>query len=96
MFLNLRPCIDFITCCPSAIMCPSLPSLANGELIFVTDMGPPHEFGTEVTYTCDTGYDIAMGKNTRICEGDGSTPVGEWSGTAPICTGEICTPKLLM
>ena len=75
-------------------MCPSLPSLTNGELTFDTDMIAPHEYDTEVTYTCDMGYDIAMGNKSQVCEGDGSTPVGEWSGTTPICTGGMFTLKL--
>ena len=77
-------------------MCPSLPSLINGELTFVTDTIAPHEYDTEVTYMCDTGYDIAMGNDSQICEGDGSTPVGEWSGTTPICTGGIFMQKWLI
>ena len=24
----------------------------------------------------------------RTCTGDGSSPVGQWNGTAPVCTGK--------
>ena len=29
------------------------------------------------------------GDDVRTCIGDGSSPMGQWNGTAPVCTGKI-------
>ena len=69
----------------TAITCPSLPSPTNGGISFTT-VGPS-TYGTLAIYFCDRGYGISGGDMTVMCGGDGSSPVGEWSGSAPNCSG---------
>ena len=45
--------------------------------------------GNGVTYGCDTGYTLA-GAATRTCQADGT-----FSGTAPTCTPNACSPDLV-
>ncbi|XP_064387965.1 uncharacterized protein LOC135336171 isoform X3 [Halichondria panicea] len=73
-----------------AIMCSALTVPSNGAIHFTTDMVAPYEFETEATYSCDLGYDVVQGNETRTCDGDGSTAVGRWSGQTPSCETVMC------
>ena len=42
-------------------------------------------FGSSSSHACDDGF-FLRGNRDRQCGGDGSSPSGTWSGTAPICT----------
>ncbi len=84
----------------TAIMCSALTVPSNGAIHFTTDMVAPYEFETEATYSCDLGYDVVQGNETRTCDGDGSTAVGRWSGQTPSCEskcilGDSCLLKKL-
>ncbi len=68
-------------------MCSLLTVPSNGNIDFATDTTVPYNFDTEATYYCDKGYDIVMGIETRICNGDGTTAVGSWTGRTPSCGG---------
>ena len=46
-----------------------------------------YDNGTTATYQCDSGYELTGGDTVRTCTGDGSSPVGQWNGTAPNCSG---------
>ncbi|XP_064384964.1 uncharacterized protein LOC135333878 isoform X2 [Halichondria panicea] len=72
-----------------AITCPGVPLLVNGVIAY-SDTPAPYDFGTMATYTCDTGYGL-IGDITRTCDGDGSSPNGVWSGSAPTCNSITCT-----
>ena len=37
-------------------------------------------FGSQATYTCNDGFVISSGDDTRTCEAN-----GEWSGSEPTC-----------
>ena len=73
----------------TAITCPGVPLLVNGVIAY-SDTPAPYDFGTMATYTCDTGYGLS-GDITRTCDGDGSSPNGVWSGSAPTCNSITCT-----
>ena len=45
---------------------------------------PPYYFNDDLTYTCDTGYDLSGGDATRTC-----TASGTWSGVAPTCSSRL-------
>ncbi len=47
---------------------------------------PPFDYGTTATYQCNDGYNLANGDIERTCTGNGTTSVGQWSGTAPHCS----------
>ena len=60
------------------ITCPTLQNPVNGR---VTQFGNTQ--GSEATYQCDTGYELAAGASaTRLCGESGL-----WSGEAPVCEG---------
>ena len=69
-------------------MCPDIADPVNGQINFSLDVLAPFDFGTVATYSCCTGFGLNGGDVTRMCEGDGSSSIGEWSGTAPTCVGE--------
>ena len=43
--------------------------------------------GTTATYTCREGFSISAGDEMRACGGNGSSPVGTWSGIEATCSG---------
>ncbi len=40
------------------------------------------------TYSCEPGFELFEGNETRLCLGDESSPRANWSGTPPTCEGE--------
>ena len=40
------------------------------------------------TYSCDSGLLLENGDEVRMCQHDGVSVTGEWSGSAPVCMGE--------
>ena len=77
-----------------AISCSSLDTstLGNGTLTYSTGsvetVEDQYDYGTAATYQCDSGYELTGGDTVRTCTGDGSSPVGQWNGSAPNCTGK--------
>ncbi len=69
------------------ITCPALPIIVNGTIVY-SFLGSTEglKYGTIATYQCNSGYNITSGDRVRTCTGDGSTPSGQWSGTAPQCS----------
>ena len=72
----------------AAISCSTLPAAQNGIFFPSTDVSEPYDYGTTATYQCDSGYELTGGDTVRTCTGNGSSPVGQWNGTAPVCTGK--------
>ena len=72
----------------TAITCQSLGTFANGQIAYSPDTIAPHNFGTVATFTCNTGFRLS-GDMMRTCGGDGSSQSGEWSGSSPVCVGEL-------
>ena len=66
--------------------CPSLTSPPNADV--------RHPIGTEyqstALYTCDSGYERGSGDLARTCGADGT-----WSGSEPVCAGEIASENAL-
>ena len=73
--------------CITAITCEDLLNPPNGDVNFSPDKTAPFDFGTNATYSCGTGFGLSEGNAMRTCDGDGSSPIGEWDGTAPTCEG---------
>ena len=72
----------------SAVTCSSLGTFANGQIIYSTDTTAPYDYGTVATFTCNTEFSLS-GDSTRTCRGDGSSQIGVWSGSSPVCVGEL-------
>ena len=68
-------------------MCTDLPAPENGRIVFSTEVASMYAFATVATYICDSGFGIEEGTILRTCGGDGLTPNGTWTGTAPSCGG---------
>ena len=62
----------------------------NGVVTYTHSEPQPYSFGTTAEYRCETGFGLSGGDSARICEGDGSSPTGVWSGDAPSCEGMQC------
>ena len=77
-----------------AITCSPLDTsfLGNGTLTYSTGsveaIEDQYDYGTTATYQCNSGYELTGGDTVRTCTGDGSSPVGQWNGTTPLCTGK--------
>ena len=72
----------------AAITCSALPAIENGMITYSSDITQPYDYETTATYQCDSGYELTGGDDERTCTGDGSSPVGQWNGTALVCTGQ--------
>ncbi len=68
-------------------MC-NLLTLDNGMISYSTTNGTTFEFGTEANHTCNNGY-ILMGNFVRICSGESTSDIGQWSGVVPTCAGKF-------
>ena len=51
--------------------------------------GGRYPFGTVATYDCGTMAAIVEGPVTRTCGGDGTSTLGSFNGTEPMCEG-VC------
>ena len=49
-----------------------------------------HNFGDELTYICNPGYNHSLGDLVRTCQSN-----GEWSGDLPTCPSELLHGKIL-
>lgn len=76
-------------------MCPDIADPENGQITFSLDNLAPFDCGTVAEYSCSHGFGLDGGA-TRTCEGDDSSTIGEWTGTAPTCVGESCNMCLLL
>ena len=64
----------------SAISCKPL-HLLNGQITYSSE---DISFSTVATLVCDGGYTLS-GSENRICGGNGTSTVGEWSGDLTSC-----------
>ena len=70
----------------TGITCPALPNVTNGSIDYPNGTTASYDYGTTATYRCDHGHTLTTsGDSERTCTGDGSTPSGQWNGTAPQC-----------
>ena len=81
--------IAFPTC--AVITCPPLPDHPYGNITYSPDNTPPYLFGTQAKYVtvCPEGLERSGGDDVKTCTGDSSSPLGQWNGTAPVCTSKI-------
>lgn len=68
----------------TVITCSALAPVNNGQLVYSAIA--PYDFSTEAMHSCDEGY-FLEGNEIRTCQGDGSSVTGQWSGSAPVCSG---------
>ncbi len=61
-------------------------AVENGMVVYSSGRTEPYDYGTTAVYECDTGYELTSGDSERTCTGN---TVGEWSGSAPVCTGSL-------
>ena len=47
------------------------------------------------TYSCAVGYSLENGDKDRLCQHDGVSVSGEWSGSAPVCVGKFLNVFIL-
>ena len=96
--VNVRQLLHFLLCSyitlclHVAIRCPALPTMDNGIVIYSSNISmSQYVYGATATFQCDSGYELTGGDTVRTCTGDGSSPVGQWNGTATVCTGKSHT-----
>ncbi len=73
----------------TAITCSALPAVGNGMIVYSSDTTEPYDYETTASYQCDPGYNRTGGDNERSCTGNGTTPIGDWNGTATICSRNL-------
>ena len=74
-----------------AITCAGEPDPLQGSLIY---SHPPvgtgnYAYGTTVEYECDSGFGLNPGPTVRACNGNDSSILGFYDGTAPTCDSEL-------
>ena len=71
------------------ITCSQLGEPEQGLIAYSPDDdGSPYSLGVSATYSCDSGFLLQNGDEVRVCQHDGISVSGEWSGSAPECVGE--------
>ena len=87
MYLGCRPCYSCRFICHmscvhfvAAILCPAPECPSFAEVVMETT---PYVYGTTVTYSCLTGFDLIAGDTERMCLGN-----RRWSGVKPLCRSE--------
>ena len=70
----------------SAIVCSSLNLDVNGFIEYTPDSVEPFDFLTTATYYCNEGF-FLEGNNISECREGGASITGEWTGSAPSCSG---------
>ena len=60
--------------------CPELAPIPNGAITYGPDMTADFDVGTNATHTCNDGFILTVGSETREC-----LPGGIWSGRIPVC-----------
>ncbi len=65
--------------------------IANGVISYNADMTAPYNVGTVATYSCNTGFELAIniGSEMRTCRDVGGGNGAIFSGQAPICERKI-------
>ena len=86
-------CIEHFLLPSLAVSCSALDPIVNGVITYSSDTTDPFEHGTAAVHSCNDGYSLE-GNLVRICEGDGTSVIGAWSGAPPICTGNVISPNL--
>ena len=71
----------------SAITCPTLPAIANGEFPTCSD---GNNLGSSCEFSCSVGFGLSSTLST-LCFGDGTSATGEWTSAPPTCTGKWYT-----
>ena len=73
----------------AGIKCSTLSAIENTMVAYSNvTIKSQYIYGTTATYQCNSGYELTGGDTVRTCSGDGSSPVGQWSGTTPMCLGK--------
>ena len=85
--LEIRFIIDTTLICvlSTGIMCSALPNVTNGTIDYPSGTTASYDYETIVRYQCNLGHVLTNGNRARTCSGDGSSPSGQWDGTAPQC-----------
>ncbi len=75
----------------TAIKCPPLSNPTNGSVSYsnVPGQNNSYAFNVKATYSCNSGFALVGGNQTKNCSGDGST-IGAFNGLAPTCKGKYC------
>ncbi len=70
----------------TGIMCSTLPDVTKGTINYSSGTTAPYDYEITAMYQCNHGHVLTSGGDrVRTCTGDGSTPSGQWDGTAPQC-----------
>ena len=80
---------SLLTC--TVIQCPDIADPFNGQILFATDRRAPFDYGTTAQYVCNSRFSLIGDESMRVCEGDGQSDVGVWSGYDYTCqfNGEL-------
>ncbi len=62
--------------------------------MYSIDLGGPYDLGVTATYSCDDGFSLENGDSVQICNHDGVSVFGEWTGVAPECVGKSIVNQL--
>ncbi|XP_064387691.1 uncharacterized protein LOC135335916 [Halichondria panicea] len=66
-----------------AVDCPALAPIPNGAIAYDPDTIAPFDEGTVATHTCNDGFMLGAGSETRTC-----LETGRWSGLIPVCRAQ--------
>ncbi len=69
----------------TGITCSALLDVTNGTIDYPSGTTTTYDYRITATYQCNDGHVLTTGDSVRTCSGDGSTPSGQWDGTAPGC-----------
>ncbi len=67
-------------------MCEELVEPKNGRIEYSSASPGNRLFGVTATYVCKEGFELIERETVRTCNGDGSSTIGNWTGSTAFCT----------
>ena len=87
--------VHYILFCFTAVGCPALEELGNGQIIYSVDSLTDFSLDTIATFICNESFSLD-GNSTRTCmDDDQADTIGVWSGEMPSCIGVNSRPIIL-
>jgi len=85
IYIFINPYVNSQANVTLAITCLDLPIPDNGVIIY--ESSAPYRYGISARYNCNPGFGLDGGDTFVRCGGNGSSPMGMWTGNTPTCQG---------
>jgi len=70
----------------AVVQCPALDEMSNGLIDYSENSTDSFRFGAIASYSCQEGFAV-VGNNRLTCSVNGTSTLGIWDSTPPVCSG---------